>query len=78
MIYCLFIIMQQQGFVCQVGELGYWVVGVYVFIVGSSFLQSCNLLVIVYLILCKLMEDFGEMVNFVVFDQSDYQVIIID
>jgi len=39
--------MQQLGFVRQVGELGHWSVGAHAFIVGSSFLQSRNLLAIV-------------------------------
>ena len=36
--------MQQLGFVRQVGELGHWSVGAHAFIVGSSFLQSRNLM----------------------------------
>lgn len=55
--------MQQQGFVRQVGDLGHWAVGAHAFIVGSSFLQSRNLLAIVHPILRKLMEDSGETVN---------------
>ncbi|HDS1115311.1 TPA: helix-turn-helix domain-containing protein, partial [Pluralibacter gergoviae] len=43
--------MQQQGFVRQVGELGHWTIGAHAFIVGSSFLQSRNLLAIVHPIL---------------------------
>lgn len=70
--------MQQQGFVRQVGELGHWAVGAHAFIVGSSFLQSRNLLAIVHPILRKLMEDSGETVNLAVLDQSDHQAIIID
>ncbi len=70
--------MQQQGFVRRVGELGHWAVGAHAFIVGSSFLQSRNLLAIVHPILRKLMEDSGETVNLAVLDQSDHQAIIID
>ncbi len=55
--------MQQLGFVRQVGELGHWAVGAHAFIVGSSFLQSRNLLAIVHPILRKLMEESGETVN---------------
>ncbi|ECK2023436.1 glyoxylate bypass operon transcriptional repressor IclR, partial [Salmonella enterica subsp. houtenae] len=62
----------------QVGELGHWAVGAHAFIVGSSFLQSRNLLAIVHPILRKLMEDSGETVNLAVLDQSDHQAIIID
>ena len=40
--------MQQQGFVRQVGELGHWAIGAHAFMVGSSFLQSRNLLAIVH------------------------------
>ena len=70
--------MQQLGFVRQVGELGHWAVGAHAFIVGSSFLQSRNLLAIVHPLLRKLMEDSGETVNLAVLDQSDHQAIIID
>lgn len=70
--------MQQLGFVRQVGELGHWAVGAHAFIVGSSFLQSRNLLAIVHPILRKLMEESGETVNLAVLDQSDHQAIIID
>ncbi|STV30432.1 transcriptional repressor IclR [Klebsiella pneumoniae] len=48
--------MQQLGFVRQVGELGHWAVGAHAFVVGSSFLQSRNLLAIVHPILRQLME----------------------
>ena len=70
--------MQQLGFVRQVGELGHWAVGAHAFVVGSSFLQSRNLLAIVHPILRQLMEDSGETVNLAVLDQSDHQAIIID
>lgn len=62
----------------QVGELGHWAVGAHAFIVGSSFLQSRNLLAIVHPILRKLMEESGETVNLAVLDQSDHRAIIID
>ena len=52
--------------------------GAHAFIVGSSFLQSRNLLAIVHPILRKLMEESGETVNLAVLDQSDHQAIIID
>ncbi|WP_113627944.1 glyoxylate bypass operon transcriptional repressor IclR [Pectobacterium peruviense] len=70
--------MQQQGFVRQVGDLGLWTIASHAFIVGSSFLQSRNLLAIVHPILRKLMEDSGETVNLAVLDQTDSQAIIID
>ena len=70
--------MQQQGFVHQVGDLGLWTIGSHAFVVGSSFLQSRNLLAIVHPILRKLMEDAGETVNLAVLDLSDYQAVIID
>ncbi|MEX3022356.1 glyoxylate bypass operon transcriptional repressor IclR [Kluyvera sp. STS39-E] len=70
--------MQQLGFVRQVGDLGHWAVGAHAFIVGSSFLQSRNLLAIVHPILRSLMEDSGETVNLAVLDKSDHQAIIID
>ncbi len=65
--------MQQLGFVRQVGELGHWAVGAHAFVVGSSFLQSRNLLAIVHPILRQLMEDSGETVNLAVLDQSDHR-----
>ncbi|MEC5317617.1 glyoxylate bypass operon transcriptional repressor IclR [Brenneria populi subsp. brevivirga] len=70
--------LQQQGFVRQVGDLGLWTIGSHAFIVGSSFLQSRNLLAIVHPILRKLMETSGETVNLAVLDRSDFQAIIID
>ena len=70
--------MQQQGFVRQVGDLGHWTIGAHAFIVGSSFLQSRNLLAIVHPILRKLMEESGETVNLAVLDHNDHQAIIID
>ncbi len=70
--------MQQQGFVRQVGDLGLWTIGSHAFIVGSSFLQSRNLLAMVHPMLRKLMEASGETVNLAVLDHSDYQAIIID
>lgn len=70
--------MQQQGFVRQVGELGHWAIGAHAFMVGSSFLQSRNLLAIVHPILRNLMEESGETVNMAVLDQSDHEAIIID
>lgn len=70
--------MQQQGFVRQVGDLGLWTIGTHAFIVGSSFLQSRNLLSLVHPMLRQLMESSGETVNLAVLDQTDYQAIIID
>lgn len=70
--------MQQQGFVRQVGDLGFWTIGSHAFIVGSSFLQSRNLLAMVHPMLRKLMEASGETVNLAVLDHSDHQAIIID
>ncbi|QOI57315.1 glyoxylate bypass operon transcriptional repressor IclR [Rouxiella badensis] len=70
--------MQQQGFVRQVGDLGLWTIGSHAFVVGSSFLQSRNLLAMVHPMLRRLMEESGETVNLAVLDHSDYQAIIID
>jgi IclR family acetate operon transcriptional repressor len=70
--------MQQQGFVRQVGELGLWTIGAHAFVVGSSFLQSRNLLAMVHPVLRRLMEASGETVNLAVLEHSDYQAIIID
>lgn len=70
--------MQQQGFVRQVGDLGLWTIGAHAFVVGSSFLQSRNLLALVHPMLRKLMEDSGETVNLAVLDLSDRQAVIID
>lgn len=70
--------MQQQGFVRQVGDLGLWTIGSHAFIVGSSFLQSRNLLAMVHPMLRKLMEASGETVNLAVLGNSDHQAIIID
>lgn len=70
--------MQQQGFVRQVGDLGFLTIGSHAFIVGSSFLQSRNLLAMVHPMLRKLMEASGETVNLAVLDNSDHQAIIID
>ena len=70
--------MQQLGFVRQIGDLGHWTIGAHAFVVGSSFLQSRNLLAIVHPMLRKLMEDSGETVNLAVLDHSDHQAIIID
>lgn len=70
--------MQQQGFVCQVGDLGLWTIGAHAFVVGSSFLQSRNLLALVHPVLRSLMEQSGETVNLAVLDLSDYQAVIID
>lgn len=70
--------MQQLGFVHQVGDLGHWSIGAHAFVVGSSFLQSRNLLAIVHPILRKLMEDSGETVNLAVLDLQDHHAIIVD
>ena len=70
--------MQQQGFVRQVGDLGLWTIGAHAFVVGSSFLQSRNLLALVHPILRSLMEESGETVNLAVLDLSDHQAVIID
>lgn len=70
--------MQQLGFVRQVGELGHWAVGAHAFVVGSSFLQSRNLLAIVHPVLRSLMEESAETVNLAVLDKGDHQAIIID
>lgn len=70
--------MQQQGFVRQVGDLGFWTIGAHAFVVGSSFLQSRNLLALVHPVLRTLMEVSGETVNLAVLDLSDHQAVIID
>jgi len=70
--------MQQQGFVRQVGDLGFWTIGAHAFVVGSSFLQSRNLLALVHPVLRSLMESSGETVNLAVLDLSDFQAVIID
>ena len=70
--------MQQQGFVRQVGDLGLWTIGAHAFVVGSSFLQSRNLLALVHPVLRSLMEASGETVNLAVLDLSDHQAVIID
>jgi len=70
--------MQQQGFVRQVGDLGLWTMGAHAFVVGSSFLQSRNLLALVHPVLRNLMEQSGETVNLAVLDLSDHQAVIID
>ncbi len=62
----------------QVGDLGYWTIGAHAFVVGSSFLQSRNLLAIVHPVLRRLMEEAGETVNLAVLDLSDYQAVIVD
>ncbi len=69
--------MQQQGFVRQVGELGHWAIGAHAFMVGSSFLQSRNLLAIVHPIRA-INGRVCETVNMAVLDQSDHEAIIID
>ncbi|SFN20884.1 transcriptional regulator, IclR family [Izhakiella capsodis] len=74
----LLMTMQQMGFVRQVGDLGLWTIGARMFVIGSSFLQSRNLLAMVHPMLRKLMEDSGETVNLAVLDYSDYQAVIID
>lgn len=70
--------MQQQGFVRQEGDLGLWTIGAHAFVVGSSFLQSRNLLALVHPVLRSLMEQSGETVNLAVLDLSDHQAVIID
>lgn len=70
--------MQQQGFVRQVGDLGLWTIGAHAFVIGSSFLQSRNLLALVHPMLRSLMEESGETVNLAVLDLSDHQAVIID
>lgn len=70
--------MQQMGFVRQIGDLGLWTIGSHAFIVGSSFLQSRNLLAMVHPILRQLMEKSGETVNLAVLDKHETEAIIID
>lgn len=70
--------MQQQGFVRQVGDLGLWTMGAHAFVVGSSFLQSRNLLAMVHPTLRRLMEESGETVNLAVMDKAEDQAVIID
>ncbi|NHB93837.1 glyoxylate bypass operon transcriptional repressor IclR [Photorhabdus cinerea] len=70
--------LQQHGFVRQVGDLGLWVIGSHTFIIGSSFLQSRNLLALIHPILRRLMEDSGETVNLAILDHSEYEAVIVD
>ncbi|MFN6887774.1 IclR family transcriptional regulator, partial [Proteus mirabilis] len=46
--------------------------------VGSSFLQTRNLLVMVHPILRQLMEDSGETVNLAILDQVEFDAVIVD
>ncbi|WP_448512156.1 glyoxylate bypass operon transcriptional repressor IclR [Photorhabdus laumondii] len=70
--------LQQHGFIRQIGDLGLWVIGSHTFIVGSSFLQSQNLLALIHPILRRLMEDSGETVNLAILDHSEYEAVIVD
>ncbi|NHB97459.1 glyoxylate bypass operon transcriptional repressor IclR [Photorhabdus stackebrandtii] len=70
--------LQQHGFARQIGDLGLWVIGSHTFIVGSSFLQSRNLLALIHPILRRLMEDSGETVNLAILDHSEYEAVIVD
>lgn len=70
--------MQQLGFVRQIGDLGLWTIDSRAFVVGSSFLQSRNLLAIVHPVLRRLMETSGETVNLAVLDKNEMQTLIID
>ncbi|RAW87247.1 glyoxylate bypass operon transcriptional repressor IclR [Photorhabdus laumondii] len=70
--------LQQHGFIRQIGDLGLWVIGSHTFIVGSSFLQSRNLLALIHPILRRLMEDSGETVNLAILDHSEYEAVIVD
>ncbi|MBD2805686.1 glyoxylate bypass operon transcriptional repressor IclR [Xenorhabdus sp. ZM] len=70
--------LQQHGFVRQIGDLGLWVIASHAFVVGSSFLQSRNLMVLVHPILRQLMEDSGETVNLAIFNLDEYEAVIVD
>ncbi|PHM31163.1 glyoxylate bypass operon transcriptional repressor IclR [Xenorhabdus innexi] len=70
--------LQQHGFVRQVGDLGLWVIASHAFVVGSSFLQSRNLMVLVHPILRQLMEDSGETINLAIFNIDEYEAVIVD
>ncbi|NDL01515.1 glyoxylate bypass operon transcriptional repressor IclR [Photorhabdus bodei] len=70
--------LQQHGFIRQIGDLGLWVIGSHTFIIGSSFLQSRNLLALIHPILRRLMEDSGETVNLAILDHSEYEAVIVD
>ncbi|SFU74876.1 glyoxylate bypass operon transcriptional repressor IclR [Xenorhabdus koppenhoeferi] len=70
--------LQQHGFVRQVGDLGLWVIASHAFVVGSSFLQSRNLMVLVHPILRQLMEDSGETVNLAILNLDEYEAVIVD
>ncbi|MEX0447329.1 glyoxylate bypass operon transcriptional repressor IclR [Xenorhabdus sp. SGI246] len=70
--------LQQHGFVRQIGDLGLWVIASHAFVVGSSFLQSRNLMVLVHPILRQLMEDSGETVNLAIFNIDEYEAVIVD
>ncbi|CAM3754856.1 glyoxylate bypass operon transcriptional repressor IclR [Xenorhabdus thuongxuanensis] len=70
--------LQQHGFVRQIGDLGLWVIASHAFVVGSSFLQSRNLMVLVHPILRQLMEDSGETVNLAILNIDEYEAVIVD
>ncbi|MDC9598754.1 glyoxylate bypass operon transcriptional repressor IclR [Xenorhabdus anantnagensis] len=70
--------LQQHGFVRQIGDLGLWVIASHAFVVGSSFLQSRNLMVLVHPILRQLMEDSGETVNLAILNLDEYEAVIVD
>ncbi|MCC8376224.1 acetate operon transcriptional repressor IclR [Photorhabdus sp. HUG-39] len=70
--------LQQHGFIRQIGDLGLWVIGSHTFIIGSSFLQSRNLLALIHPILRRLMEDSGETVNLAILDHNEYEAVIVD
>ncbi|MDE9590730.1 IclR family transcriptional regulator domain-containing protein, partial [Xenorhabdus bovienii] len=70
--------LQQHGFIRQVGDLGLWVIASHAFVVGSSFLQSRNLMVLVHPILRQLMEDSGETVNLAILNLDEYEAVIVD
>lgn len=56
----LLMTLEQHGFVRQTGDLGLWVIASHAFIIGSSFLESRNLLALVHPILRRLMDGSGK------------------
>ncbi|MDO1920734.1 IclR family transcriptional regulator, partial [Escherichia coli] len=70
--------MRQQGFVRRVGERGHWAIGAHTFMVGSSFLESRNVLAMGHPILRNLMEEAGETGNMGVLGQSNHEASISD
>lgn len=74
----LLMTLEQHGFVRQTGDLGLWVIASNAFIIGSSFLESRNLLALVHPILRRLMDESGETVNLAILDHTEFDAVIVD